>query len=120
LPPQNKILYFSNTGIDSIKDEKYYQPKDPKFSSFDAIIAPDQLFQVTIAKTHSIKTNGLKRVCKKLGDNEDAIYSYFAILERLYNDDFKIQKVVNSKNEPGINISGWKRHVFQYALKIKL
>lgn len=62
-PSQDQILKYSN----SIKDEKYYKPMDPKFLSIDAIIAPKLRLPGDYRKKSSFKMSGLKKLYKKIG-----------------------------------------------------
>ncbi|RGB36480.1 hypothetical protein C1646_758035 [Rhizophagus diaphanus] len=80
---RNEILEFSENGIDLIEDGKYYQPESKNFPSIDSIIAPDKLFQMTIAKCHPIKMNGFKKLYNKLGD-ENEISFYFVVPAHLH------------------------------------
>src|SRR5439155_22747122 len=113
---QNEILRFNKNSVNSIKPGKYYQPKEKNFPSVDSIIAPNRVFQMTIAKNHPINPAGLKLLCDKLGgeSGEGFIYYYFVVPAHLY-DDFKVQRF-DAKNMPG-----WiKERIFQYVLKIEL
>ncbi|CAG8729041.1 19879_t:CDS:2 [Dentiscutata erythropus] len=44
------------------KDENYYWPTSKNFESIDSYIHPNKLFQVTVAKRHSIKQDGLRMI----------------------------------------------------------
>lgn len=61
---QDEILKFLD--VKSIENDKYYQPVSKTFPSIDAIVAPDKLFQITIATNHSIKMTGLNLLYEKL------------------------------------------------------
>lgn len=116
---QDEILEFSENGIDLIEDGKYYQPESKNFPTIDSIIAPDKLFQMTIAKCHPIKMNGLKKLRNKLG-GENEISFYFVIPTHLY-EKYSVQPFHNSKDELAQRIPDWiNDHLQQYVLKIDL
>ncbi|GBC06602.1 hypothetical protein RclHR1_06950008 [Rhizophagus clarus] len=122
LSQQNLPLYFKSSSIDKIKDGMYYQAWESNFPSLDSVITPNKVFQMTIAKHHPIKMNGLKALCNKFGDKsaKELIYYYFVVPEYLY-DDYKVQKFVTSKEKDAKIIPNWiDERVFQYVLKIKL
>ncbi|CAG8689754.1 17145_t:CDS:1, partial [Racocetra fulgida] len=58
--PEKTRMIFNE--INEIKDEVYCQPKNQNFSSIDAIIAPNVLFQITVFCVYPIKLNGLKQL----------------------------------------------------------
>ncbi|CAB5394212.1 unnamed protein product [Rhizophagus irregularis] len=122
LPKQDLPLYFHKTRIDVIEDGVYYQPQESNFPSVDSIIAPNKVFQMTIAKRHSIKMNGLKILYDKFGGEsaDHLIYYYFVVPEHIY-DDYKTQNIANSDGVDAQIIPGWiDDRIFQYVLKIKL
>ncbi|RHZ85356.1 hypothetical protein Glove_66g167 [Diversispora epigaea] len=122
LPQQPLPLYFDKNTIDKIENNKYYQPSARNFPSINSIIAPNKVFQMTIAKDHPIKMSGLKALYNKFGGEtaNHLIYYYFVVPEHLYKD-YKAQKIVNSDGDDTQIIPNWiNRHVFQYVLKIKL
>jgi hypothetical protein len=73
LHPQDDQLYFSKKNIDVIENEMYYQPTEKNFPSIDSIIAPNKVFQMTLAQNHPIKTSGLKLLYNKFGGDSDNI-----------------------------------------------
>ncbi|CAI2178669.1 6111_t:CDS:2 [Funneliformis geosporum] len=75
--------------IDTIENSKYYQPMNQNFESIDIIVAPDKLFQITAAKKHPIKLNGLKKLVDKLGgkSGKDEISLYFVLPKNLYDNN---------------------------------
>jgi hypothetical protein len=119
LDQQNEILMFST--IDQIEDSKYYQPENKTFPSIDAIIAPNRLFQMTIAMTHPVKMIGLKKLndCKKLA-KKGYIEFYFVVPAQVY-DNYPKQSFTTTGGDVAQVIPGWiKTRVRQYALKIDL
>ncbi|CAI2179167.1 7075_t:CDS:2 [Funneliformis geosporum] len=117
---QGEIFEFFESDISVIKDEKYYKPVEQNFPSIDAIIAPNKLFQMTIAKIHPIKMNGLKMLQDKLGgDNaSENIKFYFVVPEHLY-DNYGKQNFHTSDDTLAKDIPLWIQfRVNQYALKI--
>jgi hypothetical protein len=120
LPQQNISLYFKKKKVDEIKDGMYYQAWEKNFPSLDSLIAPNKVFQMTIATNHPIKMSGLKTLYSKFGGKsaDDLIYYYFVVPEHLY-DDYKVQKFVD--DDDAQVIPRWiSKRVSQYVLKIKL
>ncbi|CAI2182402.1 1023_t:CDS:2, partial [Funneliformis geosporum] len=119
---QSEILEFFKSNISAIEDGKYYKPVEQNFPSIDAIIAPNKLFQMTIAKNHPIKMNGLKTLLNKLGgeDASEDIKFYFIVPEHLY-DNYKKQDFHTSDDIPAQTVPYWIQfRVNQYALKMGL
>lgn len=122
LPKQSISLYFKKKKVDEINDGMYYQAWEKNFPSLDSLIAPNKVFQMTIAKDHPIKMSGMKTLCNKFGGKsaDHLIYYYFVVPEHLY-DDYQVQKFVNSDGDDAQVIPLWiDKRVFQYVLKIKL
>ncbi|CAG8466148.1 7874_t:CDS:2 [Funneliformis mosseae] len=120
MPRQDKKLMFST--IDTIEYSKYYQPMNQNFESIDAIVAPDKLFQITIAKNHPIKLNGLKKLIDKLGGKSGMgdIFFYFVLPKNLYMN-YRTQPFYTSKKTVAKAKPHWvKDRVKQYALEIDL
>ncbi|CAG8435989.1 4252_t:CDS:1 [Funneliformis mosseae] len=120
MPRQDEKLMFST--IDAIENNKYYQPLNQNFESIDAIVAPDKLFQITIAKNHPIKLNGLKKLIDKLGGKSGIgdIYFYFVLPKNLYMN-YRTQPFHTSKKTVVKAKPHWiKDRVKQYALEIDL
>ncbi|PKK64378.1 hypothetical protein RhiirC2_869335 [Rhizophagus irregularis] len=122
LHTQDEQLYFSKNNIDVIENKMYYQPTEKNFPSIDSIIAPNKVFQMTLAENHPIKTSGLKLLYKKFGGDsaQHLVYFYFVVPEHLY-EVYKLQKFVNSDDDDAQRIPKWiDKRIFQYVLKIKL
>jgi hypothetical protein len=122
LSKQDGAIMFTKKNTGSIVDGKYCQPVEKNFPSCDSIIAPDKLFQMTLAKHHPIKMSGLKILYNKLGGESEnhLIYYYFVVPEHLY-DEYEAQKIVNSDDDEAKIIPDWiHNRIFQYVLKIKL
>jgi hypothetical protein len=119
---QGEIFEFFKSDISVIEDEKYYKPVEQNFPSIDAVIAPNKLFQMTIAKTHPIKMNGLKILQDKLGGEyaSEDIKFYFVVPEHLY-DNYGKQNFHTSDDTLAKDIPLWIQfRVNQYALKMVL
>ncbi|CAJ0751810.1 24068_t:CDS:1, partial [Entrophospora sp. SA101] len=63
--PERIKLVFND--INKIEEGKYCQPIQKNFTSVDAVVAPDTLFQMTASKIHPINMNGMKKLVEKLG-----------------------------------------------------
>ncbi|CAI2182371.1 8194_t:CDS:1, partial [Funneliformis geosporum] len=119
---QSEILEFFKSNISVIEDGKYYKPVEQNFPTIDAIITPNKLFQMTLAKMHPITMNGLKILQNKLGgeDASEDIKFYFVVPEHLY-DDYRKQDFHTSDDTPAKNIPLWIQYrVNQYALRMVL
>ncbi|RHZ81442.1 hypothetical protein Glove_120g113 [Diversispora epigaea] len=105
---QSLPLYFDKNTIDKIENNKYYQPSAKNFPSIDSIIAPNKVFQMTIAKDHPIKMSDLKTLYNKFGGEtaNHLIYYYFVVPEHLYKD-YKVQKIINSNGDYTQIIPNW-------------
>src|SRR5256885_16551486 len=57
--------------VDDIVNGVYCQPYAKNFPTVDAIVAPDTLFQMTVAQTHDIKVSGLRKLEPKLNIDDD-------------------------------------------------
>ncbi|CAB4392481.1 unnamed protein product [Rhizophagus irregularis] len=113
----DEILKFSN--VESIENDKYYQPESKTFPSIDAIVAPDKLFQITIATNHPIKVVGMKLLYEKLIKNKEISF-YFVVPEKLCGN-YQKQNFVTSKGDVSRRLARWiKNHVKQYVLGIDL
>ncbi|CAB5353986.1 unnamed protein product [Rhizophagus irregularis] len=122
LPKQDNAIIFTKKRTYLIENGKYCQPLEKNFPSCDSIIAPNRIFQMTLAKHHLIKMSGLKILYNKLGDKsaDHLIYHYFVVPEHLY-DDYQVQKIVTSDSNEANTIPDWiNTRIFQYVLKIKL
>ncbi|CAB4412663.1 unnamed protein product [Rhizophagus irregularis] len=117
LNKQDEILKFSN--VESIENDKYYQPESKTFPSIDAIVAPDKLFQITIATNHPIKVAGLKLLYEKLIKNKEISF-YFVVPEKLCGK-YQKQNFVTSKDDVSRRLPRWiKNNVKQYVIGIDL
>ncbi|RGB23711.1 hypothetical protein C1646_527493 [Rhizophagus diaphanus] len=116
---QDKIYTFSD--VNGITDGCYYRPDNPNYPSIDSIVAPNELYQMTTAKSHPIKMIGLKNVYGKLARTGDISY-YFVVPAQLYNAYKKQNFVpVPTRNRSAQNMPSWIRNrVKQYALRIDL
>jgi len=105
---QSEILEFFKSNISVIEDGKYYKPVKQNFLTIDIIIASNKLFQMTIAKIHPIKMNGLKILYNKLeGENaSEDIKFYFVIPEHLYNN-YRKQDFHTSDDTLALNVPLW-------------
>ena len=87
---QDIICTFSD--INDVIDGLYYRPDNLNYPSFDSIVVPNELYQMTTAVDHPIKMIGLKNsygVLRKTGE----ISYYFVVPAQLYNGFVK-QKFV--------------------------
>jgi hypothetical protein len=96
LKSQNEILKFSK--VEMIENNKYYQPDSQTFPAIDSIIAPNYLFQMTIATNHPIKLSGLKAVEEKLAE-KGPIYYFFVVPSKLSDGYIKQDIVVSQTSQ---------------------
>ena len=84
-------------------------PPARNFESVDSIStrSPYSLFQMTIADTHSIKSNGLRVILKDLKDaynwkETDRIRLYIVVPDDVFDTFTRCQKYTRLKNETEI------------------
>ncbi|CAG8500197.1 1494_t:CDS:2, partial [Ambispora leptoticha] len=117
--PERIKLVFND--INKIEEGRYCKPRQRNFTSIDAVVAPDTLFQMTVSKNHPINMNGLKKLAEKLGGTSGTnhIYFYFVLPKNLY-DNFQAQHFTTGKTVAK-KIPNWiTNRVKQYALEIDL
>ncbi|GES76651.1 hypothetical protein GLOIN_2v1761221 [Rhizophagus clarus] len=103
-------------GNTSQGQNKYYRPTSKIFESIDSYVRYNKLFQVTVAKSHGIKQEGLRAIKGILKDS-CRISFYFVLPKNIFETYTKKQKYKN-KGE-GIRIDGWiKGDIDKYALCI--
>ncbi|RIB26927.1 hypothetical protein C2G38_2063535 [Gigaspora rosea] len=99
------------------KDEKYYRPTSKNFESIDSYIHPNKLFQVTIAKRHGIKQDGL-RMIKGILDESHKINFYFVLPKDVFA---KFTKKQPYENKGGGKVFDARIYeIDQYALCLDL
>lgn len=84
------------------KDFVYYVPESKTFQSVDSLYPPTSVLQMTVAKKHSIKIDGLKVVKGKL--NTTPIDFYFVVPDDIF-DCFGKQTYINKdkkKSKDGV------------------
>ncbi|CAG8791798.1 25152_t:CDS:1, partial [Racocetra persica] len=99
------------------KDEKYYRPTSKNFESIDSYVHPNKLFQVTVAKRHSIKQDGL-RMIKGILDESRKINFYFVLPKDIFAIFTKKQPYENMGE--GKVLDAWIYEIDQYALCLDL
>ena len=78
--------------VDEVEEGVYCRPSARNFAAVDALIAPDKLFQITIAENHGINVDGLIKMKDKL-NLEGEIRLHFVIpKERYRGEQFKEQR----------------------------
>ncbi|CAG8575757.1 3650_t:CDS:2 [Ambispora leptoticha] len=115
--PERIKLAFND--INKIEEGKYCQPIQKNFTSIDAVVAPDTLFQMTVSESHPINMNGLKKLAEKLGGTSGTnhIYFYFVVPKDLYGN-YQAQHFTTGKTVAR-EIPVWiANRVKQYALEI--
>jgi len=118
--PERIKLVFND--INKIEEGKYCQPIQKNFTSIDAVVAPNTLFQMTVSKSHPINMSGLKKLVEKLGGKSGTnhIYFYFVLPKDLY-DNYQAQHFHTTGKTVAKQIPCWiTNHIKQYALKIDL
>ncbi|CAH1767267.1 7378_t:CDS:2 [Entrophospora sp. SA101] len=118
--PERIKLVFND--INKIEEGKYCQPIQKNFTSVDAVVAPDTLFQMTASKIHPINMNGMKKLVEKLGGKSGTnhIYFYFVLPKDLF-DNYQAQHFHTTGKTVAKKIPRWiTNRVKQYALEIDL
>nr|CAG8539689.1 10938_t:CDS:2 [Entrophospora candida] len=118
--PERIKLVFND--INKIEEGKYCQPIQKNFTSIDAVVAPDTLFQMTMSKSHPINMNGMKKLVEKLGrkSGTNHIYFYFVLPKDLF-DNYQAQHFHTTGKTVSKKIPHWiTNRVKQYALEIDL
>ncbi|CAG8441789.1 14959_t:CDS:2 [Cetraspora pellucida] len=108
---------FFNCVEEIKKDEKYYRPTSKNFESIDSYVHPNKLFQITIAKRHSIKPDGL-RMIKGILDESRKINFYFVLPKDIFAKFTKKQAYENKRGEKVFD--AWIYEIDQYALCLDL
>src|SRR5207248_96676 len=58
------------------RQKKYYRPTSINFESIDSYAYPNKMFQITVAKRHTVKQDGLREI-EKILDFDSEINIYF-------------------------------------------
>ncbi|RGB33957.1 hypothetical protein C1646_169467 [Rhizophagus diaphanus] len=96
----------------------YYRPTSKIFETIDSYVHHNKLFQVTVAKSHGIKQEGLRAI-KGILDFSCRINFYFVLPKDVFITFTKEQKYQNTGK--GIIIDEWiTEDIDQYALCIDL
>jgi hypothetical protein len=73
--------FFSN--VKEIVKEKYCRPTSKTFESIDSYVHPNNLFQITISRKHSIKQDGLRAI-KDIIDEKFGVNIYFVLPREIF------------------------------------
>ena len=107
--------------IDQIKPGFYYRPRSQRLESIDAIRLSlskevyHELFQMTVAKQHGIKVNGLHTVLK---DNPHKKARFYFVVPGDIFPHFKTQNYLTSGGTKCNILPSWLNEVEQWALKL--
>ena len=100
----------------------YYRPRSQTFESIDALCVRqgdyDELFQMTVAKTHGIKVRGLQEVLRYLTKKKVRIY--FVVPANIY-PEFETQNYLTLQGKKYTQSLPWitdKVEVEQWVLKL--
>jgi hypothetical protein len=103
---------------ENIGQRIYYRPTSKIFETIDSYVHDNKLFQVTVAKSHGIKQDGLRAI-KGILDLSCRINFYFVLPKDVFTTFTKEQKYQNTGK--GIIIDEWIiENIDQYALCIDL
>jgi hypothetical protein len=116
-----EIFFWSiNEVEDDIQQQgptKYYRPVSDTFESIDSYVYPNEMFQVTISRSHGLKQDGLRAI-KGILDFHSDINVYFVLPKDIY-ETFKKKQPYENKGKSKI-FDAWIDDIVQYALCIDL
>ena len=78
LRPRKTLFFSQDSEVNNADSDTFLQPASRNFESVDALAKPNNLFQVTCARVHSCKQNGLLKALSLLG-NAVAPRLYFVV-----------------------------------------
>ena len=99
------------------RQKKYYRPTSINFESIDSYAYPNKMFQITVAKRHTVKQDGLREI-EKILDFDSEINIYF-VLPRDIFENFKTKQSYEN-NGVGKRFDTWINTIAQYALCVDL
>jgi hypothetical protein len=99
------------------RQKKYYRPTSINFESIESYTYPNKVFQITVAKRHTVKQDGLRGI-KEILDFNSEINIYFV----LPKDTFENFKTEQSYENNGNNkrFDAWINNIVHYALCVDL
>ena len=78
LRPRKTLFFSQDSEVNNADSDTFLQPDSRNFESVDALAKPNKLFQVTCARVHPCKQNGLLKALSLLG-NAVAPRLYFVV-----------------------------------------
>ena len=107
--------------IDQIEPGFYYRPRSQRLECIDAVRLSQgayyELFQMTVAKQHGIKVNGLEALLGK-NTNKKAPRFYFVVPEDIFPHFERPQNYLTSGGTKCKTLPSWIADVEQWALKL--
>ncbi|KAI8802142.1 hypothetical protein BJ742DRAFT_834085 [Cladochytrium replicatum] len=105
----------------NIKPNVYNRPKSKNFTSVDAVVLPNLLFQFTVSSDHGVKVKGLKSLMDTgLLSNSSLVYLFFVVPADQF-DLFRLQPWINVDGTTTKNLPQWLGQIHQVvATPIKL
>jgi len=96
-----KVKTTRGHGIGPRAIAKYFLPFSRRYESVDGLAFSDRrtlvLFQITLARQHPIKADGIKELLKCLPKTIRKLYVVFVILERCQSDYSRSQNIPDTK-----------------------
>ena len=121
IPRHQNTIQFDT--IPKIEAGTLYIPKVSNYACVDLLLAPGDLFQITISEHHPIKEHLLVKLFERLRDagwiNTAQSRLVFVVPSAAY-DNFKKQNYTNSQRKVYTRLPAELQSLKQYALKIDL
>ena len=125
LPKMKHTIFnkLEEAGIPHLSSSEYMylQPKSKTFEAADAILPPNNIFQVTVSTCHFIKANGLKNILKELKKHRDwrsdTRVNYFFVVPPDVYTSFSREQNYHTANNSKVSKSDDFEIVDQYVLE---
>jgi len=76
----SSLLFSSLEELKDVPEGSLRVPASQCFETIDFVILRHRLFQVTVGESHTVKTNGLRRVTKALDSSAKAVFELYVVV----------------------------------------
>uniref|UniRef100_M4C4W8 RxLR effector candidate protein n=1 Tax=Hyaloperonospora arabidopsidis (strain Emoy2) TaxID=559515 RepID=M4C4W8_HYAAE len=116
LRPRKTLFFSQDSEVTNADSDTFLQPASRNFESVDALAKPNELFQVTCARVHPCKQNGLLKALSLLG-NPVAPRLYFVVPPDVF-EGFKYQDYHTVRGGKVKVVDEKLKKLEQYVIKI--
>jgi hypothetical protein len=117
---------WASSGV--LLPDKLYQPRISNLESGDAFCLLSLvdhcyhlvILQITVAETHSVKSNGLVKILRAYSNNYNITKLSLVFVTPLYSELAKIQKITNQKGNKAKGLPSGLKDLRQYKLEYML